>query len=156
MIAFTKINLPFGDLGNMSPHRITYRGKRYKTAEALFQALRFDDEEIQEAIRMSPSPMTAKMISKKFRNKMVVDPQSEQDLDNMRLVLRLKMEQNPEAKRILLATKQEEIVEDCTARNRGSAQFWGKALVDGQWVGENRLGLLLMELRSQLVLTAAA
>ena len=28
MIAFTKVALPFGELGNMSPHRITYEGKR--------------------------------------------------------------------------------------------------------------------------------
>ena len=92
MIALTKVVLPFGELGNMSPHRITYQGKRYKTAEALFQALRFDDEEIVEAIRTSPSPMTAKMIAKKYRASMVVEPQSPQDLENMRVVLRLKVD----------------------------------------------------------------
>ena len=51
--------------------------------------------------------MTAKMIAKKHRDKMVVEPRSQQDLDNMRLVLRLKVDQNPEVKRILLATKDE-------------------------------------------------
>jgi ribA/ribD-fused uncharacterized protein len=151
MIAFTKVALPFGELGNMSPHRITYEGKRYKTAEALFQALRFEDEEIVEAIRTSPSPMTAKMIAKKYREKMVVEPQGQQDLENMRLVLRLKVDQNPEVKRILLATKNEEIVEDCTKRPRGSGMFWGMALVDGEWKGENCLGRLLMELRSEVL-----
>ena len=150
MIAFTKVALPFGELGNMSPHRITHEGKRWKTAEALFQALRFEDEEIREAIRTSPSPMTAKMIAKKHKAEMVVEPQSQQDLDNMRLVLRLKVDQNPEVKRILLATKDNEIIEDCTNRNRGSAKFWGAALVDGEWQGENWLGKLLMELRTQL------
>ena len=39
----------------------------------------------------------------------------------MRLVLRLKVDQNPEVKRILLATKNDEIVEDCTKRN---PWFW--------------------------------
>lgn len=148
MIAFTKVNLPFGDLGNMAPYRIEYQGKRYKTAEALFQALRFDDDEIKEAIRTTSSPMTAKMIAKKHKGKMVVEPQSQRDLDNMRLVLRLKVVQNAEVKRILLATKNEVIVEDCTSRNRGSAKFWGMALVDGVWVGDNWLGKLLMELRA--------
>ena len=61
MIAFTKVDLPFGELGNMSPHRITYEGKRYKTAEALFQALRFEDEEIREELRSLASPMAVKM-----------------------------------------------------------------------------------------------
>jgi ribA/ribD-fused uncharacterized protein len=151
MIAFTKVSLPFGELGNMSPHRIEYQGKRYKTAEALFQSLRFDDEEIREAIRTSPSPMTAKMIAKKHRTSMVVEPQSQQDLDNMRLVLRLKVDQNPEVKRILLATKNEEIVEDCTKRPRGSGKLWGMALVNDEWEGENRLGKLLMELRTTVL-----
>jgi ribA/ribD-fused uncharacterized protein len=150
MIAFTKVNLLFGELGNMSPHRIEYQGKRYKTAEALFQALRFDAEEIKEAIRTCPSPMTVKMIAKKYRHEMVVEPRSQQDLENMRLVLRLKMDQNPEARRILLATKDQEIVEDCTNRNGGSAKFWGKALVDNEWVGDNWLGRLLMDLRGQI------
>jgi ribA/ribD-fused uncharacterized protein len=151
MIAFTKVALAFGELGNMSPHRITYEGKRYKTAEALFQALRFEDEEIVEAIRTSPSPMTAKMIAKKYRTSMVVEPQGQQDLENMRLVLRLKVDQNPEVKRILLATRDEQIVEDCTKRPRGSGKFWGMALVDGKWEGDNRLGTLLMELRTEVL-----
>jgi len=150
MIAFTKINLLFGDLGNMAPHRITYQGKRYKTAEALFQALRFDDEEIREELRSLASPMAVKMRTKKYREQMVVEPQSPQDLENMRLVLRLKVDQNPEVKRILLATKNDEIVEDCTKRPRGSGKFWGMALVDGEWEGENCLGKLLMELRDQI------
>jgi len=150
MIAFTKVALPYGEFGNMSPHRITYEGKRYKTAEALFQALRFEDEEIREAIRTSLSPMTAKWTATKYRDKMVVEPRTEQDLENMRMVLRLKMDQNPQVKCLLLGTKDDEIVEDCTNRPRGKAKFWGAALVDGQWLGENWLGRLLMELRTQM------
>ena len=155
MIAFTKVALPYGELGNMSPHRITYQGTNYKTAEALFQFLRFDDEEIQEDIRTEPNPMKAKWIAKGHRGEMVVVPQSQRDLENMKLVLRLKLEQNPEVARILRATKDEEIVEDCTARPRGSAKFWGAALVNGQWQGENRLGKLWMEIRNE-VRTAVA
>jgi ribA/ribD-fused uncharacterized protein len=150
MIAFTKVALPFGELGNMSPHRITYLGKRWKTAEALFQALRFEDEEIREELRSLASPMAVKMRTKRYRERMTIEPRSQQDLDNMRLVLRLKADQNPEVKRILLATKDNEIIEDCTNRNRGSAKFWGAALVDGQWQGENWLGKLLMELRTKM------
>lgn len=151
MIAFTKVDLPFGELGNMSPHRITYEGKRYKTAEALFQALRFEDEEIREELRSLASPMAVKMRTKKYREQMVVEPRSQQDLENMRLVLRLKVDQNPEVKRILLATKNDEIVEDCTKRPRGSGKFWGMALVDTEWHGDNVLGKLLMELRYEVL-----
>jgi len=151
-IAFRKVKEPFGWLGNMSPHPVSYEGKEYRTAEALFQALRFDDEGIREAIRAEKSPMSAKMLAKKHHEKMVVKPQSTQDLENMRIVLRLKIEQHPDLKQMLLDTGDELIVEDCTNRDRGSARFWGAVSdikCDGEWLGYNYLGLLWMKLRKE-------
>jgi ribA/ribD-fused uncharacterized protein len=148
MITFTKADLPYGCLGNMSPYAVTFQGKRFRTAEALFQALRFEDEQVREAIRTASSPMVAKMIAKKYKSLMVVVPTSDQDLANMRLVLRLKHDQQPEVRRILRATRDHEIIEDCSKRNRGSAQFWGAALVGGKWQGLSWLGRLWMELRA--------
>ncbi len=150
MILIKKVKEEFGWLGNMSPYSVEFEGKTYRTTEALFQALRFDDDEIIEAIREQKSPMAAKMIAKKHRDRMVVTPLSTADLDNMRLVLRLKLEQHPRLRTALLATGTEEIVEDCTKRPRGSGLFWGAALRDGAWVGENWLGRLWMELRDEL------
>lgn len=57
VIGFTKVKLPYGWLGNMSPYPIEFGGKIYKTSEALFQALRFNDEEIQEIIISEKSPI---------------------------------------------------------------------------------------------------
>ena len=63
VIAFTKVKLPFGWLGNMSPHPIIFWDKEWRTAEALFQAGRFvTDDPIREEIRAEASPMSAKMI----------------------------------------------------------------------------------------------
>jgi predicted NAD-dependent protein-ADP-ribosyltransferase YbiA (DUF1768 family) len=56
-IAFTKVTLPYDWLGNMAPYPITFAGKVWKTSEALFQALRFDDASIQELLRSQTSPM---------------------------------------------------------------------------------------------------
>ncbi len=67
----------------------------------------------------------------------------------METVLRLKLDQHPRLKELLLATGQEEIVEDCSNRQRGNALFWGAALQGGTWVGENRLGRLWMRLREE-------
>ena len=58
IIPFTKTGLPNGYLGNMFPSPIEYDGKVWKTAEALFQALRFDDDEIRELI-VAREPITA-------------------------------------------------------------------------------------------------
>lgn len=148
IIAFTKVRLPYGWLGNMSPYAITYLGYEYSTAEALFQCLRFKDEEVIQEIWEQASPMAAKMKAKKHREKMVIAPASAEDVKNMAMVLMLKVDQHPQLKTQLLATGDATIIEDCTKRPR--ATFWGAALVDGKWKGENKLGKLWMELRVEL------
>jgi ribA/ribD-fused uncharacterized protein len=151
LIGFNKTKDSFGWLGNMSAHPIQYNGKLWKTSEALFQALRFEDEEIIEAIRAEKSPMGAKMKAKKNKAKMVVAPLSEKDVENMKLCLRLKFEQHPELARKLKISSAHEFYEDVSARiGRGSALFWGAYKEDEQLIGENMLGKLLMELRNQL------
>jgi ribA/ribD-fused uncharacterized protein len=149
IIAFTKVDLPYGWLGNMSPHPVTHDGKTYRTAEALFQALRFDDEAIREAVRNEKSPMAAKMRAKKHRDKFIVAPQSTIDVENMRAVLHRKLACHPTLTNLLAATGDAFIVEDCSRRPRGSGLFWGAALVDGQWQGANTLGRLWMEIRDK-------
>jgi len=150
MILIGKVKEEFGWLGNMSPFPVEHEGRTFRTTEALFQALRFDDNEVIEAIRDQKSPMAAKMKAKKHRDRMVVVPMSEADLDNMRLVLRLKLLQHPKLRDDLLATGDQEIVEDCTKRPRGSGLFWGAAKANNQWLGENWLGRLWMGLRAEL------
>ena len=140
----------YGALGNMSPHAIDYKRETYLTSEALFQVLRFDGfPEVQEKLQAQKSPMGVKMIAKKHR-RLLENPDSDTDLEIMRLCLRLKTEQHDDVKKLLLATGDKVIVEDCSARPRGDAFYWGWANINGQWVGENWLGRLWMDLRSQL------
>lgn len=146
MITFKKVKDANGWMGNMSPHRID----EWRSAEALFQALRFTDPEIRMLIWAEKSPMGAKMVAKKHANKMVVTPRSPEDIDNMRFVLERKFHFNPELVPLLLATGDEEIVEDVSNRPNESGMFWGKANINGTWVGQNVLGLLLMEHRAIL------
>ena len=70
------------------------------------------------------------------------DRKIEADLDLMRGCLQLKVEQYSDLKARLVATGEKLIVEDCTARQRGGALFWGMAQQRGQWIGENWLGRL--------------
>jgi ribA/ribD-fused uncharacterized protein len=150
MILIRKVAEPFGWLGNMAAFPVTWKEKTYRTTEALFQVMRFEDEEVIEAIRSAKSPMTAKMVAKKHRSLMVAEPMGSSDIDNMRWVLRLKLEQHPQLKQELLDTGEEEIVEDCTKRPRGSGLFWGAAFKNSEWVGQNMLGHLWMELREEV------
>lgn len=149
-ISFTKVDLPYGWLGNMSPFSIEYLDKTWKTSEALFQALRFEDKNIQELIRTQKSPMAAKMKAKANRNNYFVQPMSNQDVTNMRLCLRLKFDQHEILREKLIKTASHIIVEDIGKRRGIRHEFWGAYRnSENQWIGQNKLGLLLMELRSQ-------
>ena len=84
----------YGWLGNMSPHPVEHDGIWWKTAEALFQALRFpmdavndEGENIREIIRAQKSPMAAKMKAKSSKSQMIIEPMGVEDLKNMKMVL---------------------------------------------------------------------
>lgn len=152
VVSFTKVKLPNGWLSNMSPYPLIYAGKDWKTSEALFQAMRFKDEDIQEKIRAQKSPMGAKLVAIEHQNKMVVERHSKQDLENMLTCLKLKLSQHSELKEWLLETKDATIIEDVTKRGdkRGNL-FWGARLMsNGKWDGTNALGQLWMILREEI------
>lgn len=149
-IAFTKVALPFGWLGNMAPYPIDAVGRRWRTTEALFQALRFPEESlVRELIRETRSPMAAKMVAKSHRPEMVVEPMGGEDVADMEACLRLKLASYPELAGELAATDDALIVEDCSSRPRGSGLFWGAARRGDRWEGENVLGKLWMKLREE-------
>ncbi len=161
-IAFTKVDLPYGWLGNMSPHIVKYQNQWYKTAEALFQCMRYEGfPEVQQEIRDQKSPMSAKMAAKKHKKliagKSSKEDEERKDLERMRECLLLKLSAHPDLKRRLLGTKDEVIIEDCTKRKGGSGMFWGMAkMEDGKWVGRNELGKLWMAVREELVTESQA
>lgn len=149
-ITFTKVALPYGWMGNMSPHPVVHDGLEYRTSEALFHALRLPvDHPGREKIREQKSPMAAKMVSKTLKDDYVVEPWSAEDVTNMIYCVKLKLEQHPDLMMSLLATAGLPIYEDVTSRDRGSGSFWGASKKSGSWVGENILGQILMEIRDE-------
>ena len=138
----------------MSAYPITYQGKEYRTAEALFQSMRFHKyPDIQELIREQLSPMGAKMKARKNREKLNRGEkwdEAQEDIPWMKECLELKFDQHPILKKKLIDTGDAEIIEDCTTHDKESARFWGAVKKEGQWVGENKLGKLLMEIRDKL------
>jgi predicted NAD-dependent protein-ADP-ribosyltransferase YbiA (DUF1768 family) len=151
VLTIRKVDEPNGWMGNMSSLPVRVEGVRYSTTEHLFQCMRFEDEGIRREIRESKSPMSSKMVMKKHMEKMDVIPRSELDLNLMRSVLRIKLEFYPKLREELMKQDSDTlIIEDCTKRSGVSSKFWGMKLVDGDWVGENWLGRLWMELRLEL------
>lgn len=140
IISFTKVKLPYGWLGNMAAYPVVHNNIEYKTTEALFQALRFDGyPEVQELIRLEKSPMSAKMKAKSFVHLLEssnYQQLSQQDVTNMELCLKLKIEQHPQIKELLIQTGENPIIEDCSSRPQGSGLFWGAEFKDGVWRGK--------------------
>lgn len=154
-ISFTKIDLPYGWLGNMSRHPLRVPrapgGTLYTTAEHYFQCERFSDQAIRQAILSNSSPMSCKMVAKKHKEHMTIKQYSPEDLDLMRRTIRFKLENHPKLREQLLSLPKEGIIiEDASARKGTSAGFWGMRLDGNIWTGENWLGRLWMELRLEL------
>lgn len=151
IISFTKVNFPYGWLGNMAAFPIKYDNKIWKTSEALFQALRFSDDSIREIIRMEPSPMGAKMKAKSHKHMYATTPTSNEDVENMKICLKLKFNQYDELREKLIRTADHTIIEDIGVRRGIRHEFWGAYKAEqNKWVGNNKMGKLLMELREEL------
>ena len=154
VITITKVKEENGWLSCMSPHPVEYEGKHYRTAEALFQALRFKGHpEIQVLIRDQKSPMGAKMKARKNRallNRGEKWDEAPSDIPLMKMCLELKLAQHPDLEEKLIATGNAKILEDCSTHDRESARFWGAVYKDGKWIGESVFGEIWMEIREEL------
>ena len=150
VISFTKVDLPYGWLGNMAAFPIDYQSEHWNTSEALFQAMRFENEEIRQIIRSQASPMAAKMKAKGSKHLMVIEPCSPQDVENMRVCLELKFSQHPAIRQQLIRTGDHDLVEDIGNRRGARHLFWGAHRQNDEWIGTNTMGKLLMELREKL------
>ena len=147
---FKKVAEEYGWMGNMAPYPIKFDGKVWRTSEALFQCMRFDDDNVKEIIRGEKSPMGAKMKAKKYRDQMVVVPMSELDVENMRKCVKMKFDAHPQLKRQLMNTKDAFIYEDIGNRNGERHKFWGaKKWSESEGAGNNMMGKILMDLREE-------
>lgn len=150
-VLIRRVRDPYGWMGNMSRFKVEHEGIEYPSTEALFQCLRVEDEEVRALIRGETNAFKAKLMARKYADKRTLTCLSKTDLDNMRLCLRLKLEQHPNLVEQLLDTDDRIIIEDCSNRQRGTGLFWGVALhEDDYWFGANWLGVLWMEQRKRL------
>ena len=143
-ISFRKTDEKFGGLSNMAPgYKIYINSVEVLNSEALYQAFRYSYyPDIQREIILQKSPMTAKMVSKKYRSLSRNDWEKNK-VTIMRWCLRAKLIFNwKKFGQLLDSTGNKIIVEDS---NKDS--FWGARLDSVYFRGTNALGRLLMELR---------
>lgn len=153
-VVFCKTEEPFGGLSNMAGgFPLRFAGHDYLTSEHLYQSLRFPKyPSLQASIREVRSPMAAKMRTKPFRSTHSRPDWEVVCRNVMRFCLRLKL-RTYEVKfgRLLRQSEGKPIVEE-SRRNRDDP-WSARALKDNQdvLVGENTLGILLMELRTEFL-----
>lgn len=146
-IVFRKTREAFGGFSNMCAGFVIKVGDySFLTSEALYQAFRFSDDEVQQIIMDEKSPMAAKMKSKKYRVRTRAD-WDDVRVDIMEWCLRMKLKCNWESfSALLLSTGDREIVEE-SHKDR----FWGTVSEGAQvLVGKNILGKLLIEIREEI------
>lgn len=125
-------------LSNFYESDVTYGGITYRNNEAAFQAQKTTNKFIRMKFhQLNPSD------AKKLGRQVQLREDWEQIKDQvMYEICKAKFEQNPDLREKLLATGDEILVEGNTWGDR----IWGT--VHG--VGENRLGRILMRVRSEL------
>lgn len=136
---------PYGPFSNLYKCPVEFEGRVYPTAEHAYQAGKALKPAVREWILAAPSPALAAMAAHGLYTWDVVPNWSKIKFDRMRGVLRAKFTQHPQLRALLIETKDKRIVEAGTVNNAVN-RLWGE--VDG--VGQNMLGQMLMELRSQL------
>jgi ribA/ribD-fused uncharacterized protein len=132
---------PYGCFSNFSAHGFELDGSWWPTSEHYFQAQKFASTAYVETIRQARSPMIAARLGRARNQPLRPDWEQVKD-DVMRRAVGRKFEAHEQLRTLLLATGDEEIVEDAP-----SDYYWGCG-ADGS--GENRLGQILMEVRELL------
>jgi hypothetical protein len=128
-------------LSSWSGHGFELDGARWPTVEHYFQAMRFEDPDLREAVRTAAHPRDAEKLAKKSRRR------TRRDWKRVRTTVMtrafyLKCRTHPEAAEALLATGERPILETSQYD-----YFWG---CGRDLRGENAYGQVLMAVRERL------
>src|SRR3954463_12157561 len=129
-VLFYRLNEPYGEFSNFSPHPFELKGLVWPTSEHYFQAQKFAGTEHEEAIRIAKSPMIAARMGRSRERPLRPDWEAVKD-DIMREALRAKFSQHPSLKDLLLSTGEAELVE-----HTSDDRYWADG---GDGRGQNRL-----------------
>lgn len=141
VIRFYSTSQEYGEFSNFAPYPISIRGKKWPSSEHYFQAMKFKDEKLREAIRRTRSPFQAARLGRNRRSKLRRDWESVK-VGVMREAIEAKFMQNEELRELLLGTENAKLIE-----HTDNDSYWGDG---GNGTGRNMLGKLLMELRDRL------
>lgn len=128
-------------LSNFYPCHIKYDGIWYKTTEHAYQAAKFDDYHIIEAIKNTDTPNQAKRLAAKNSDK-ILDDWNKRKTAVMYTILEQKFKNNESLKKKLI-----EVDEPIVEHNTWGDKFWG--VCDGE--GDNNLGKILERIKREIM-----
>ena len=136
---------PYGAFSNLYQRPISFENREYPTAEHAYQAGKPSKAAVREWILSAPSPSLVAMAAHGLYTWDIVPNWSQIKFERMRRVLREKFTQHEDLRELLLSTGDLRLVE-VGKTNNAVNRVWGE--VNGK--GLNMLGVLLMEVRSEL------
>jgi ribA/ribD-fused uncharacterized protein len=136
---------PYGAFSNLFRRTLVFEGREFPTAEHAYQAGKARKEAVREWILSAPSPSLVAMAAHGLYTWDIVPNWTTIKFDRMRSVLRAKFTQHEDLGALLLQTGEARLVE-VGRTNNSVNRIWGE--VNGK--GLNMLGLLLMEIRTEL------
>ncbi len=136
---------PYGAFSNLYKREVVFEGEVFKTAEHAYQAGKARKPEVRQWLMAAPSPSLLAMAAHGLYVWDIAPEWSKIKFDRMKQILVAKYTQHEDLKELLLSTGNARLVESATVDNAVN-RLWGE--VNG--VGQNKLGLLLMEVREEL------
>jgi ribA/ribD-fused uncharacterized protein len=136
---------PFGCFSNLYRRPVDFEGVSYPTAEHAYQAGKPRKKEVREWLMAAPSPALLAMAAHGLYYWDIAPGWSTSKFARMKAVLSAKFSQHKDLQEILLRTSDARLIESATVDNAVN-RLWGE--VNG--VGQNMLGILLMEVRGDI------
>jgi len=136
---------PYGVFSNLYKREIVFEDEVFATSEHAYQAGKARKPAVKKWLMDSPSPSLLAMAAHGLYYWDVAPGWATNKFDRMKAVLRAKFTQHEDLKEALLGTGDARLVECATVDNPVN-RLWGE--VGG--VGKNTLGIMLMELRTEL------
>lgn len=142
---------PYGMFSNLYKREIEFEDEIFKTAEHAYQAGKAAKPAVRKWLMDAPSPSLLAMAAHGLYVWDITPNWAQIKFDRMKRILTAKYTQHDDLKALLLATGNARLVESATVDNAVN-RLWGE--VNG--IGQNKLGQLLMEVRSELAEIEAA
>lgn len=130
----------------MFPCPLVVRGENFATSEHAYQCAKFTEGEIRDRLKSTNTPKSAKWLARRLGGQHRLDDHPERRFELMLEIIRAQFSSHEMAER-LLAIGDRMLIEGNTWGDRR----WGCVQAkDGCWRGKNRLGEILMQVRSEL------